>query len=143
MVFQATSGVKYFIKFQATNLHYKGYTTTWLGTTWVNEMDFVVNHASGAGLIAQPIDLQSNALSLCYGCPLDPRMIGLVHKTTKPLCYLTLTSSGSPGISSLHPSASVRWKCSLLSLYVAITSIICLMTDAEKKFRLTSSMRPL
>ena len=32
-------------------------------------MNFVMNHAPGAGLIAQPVDQQSSALPLCYGCP--------------------------------------------------------------------------
>ena len=37
---------------------------------WANEMNFGRNHAQGAGLIAQPVDLQSSALPLCHGCPL-------------------------------------------------------------------------
>ena len=45
------------------------------GTTWANEMNLVVNHAPGAGSIASPVDLQSDALSLCYGCP--PKQNGL------------------------------------------------------------------
>ena len=32
----------------------KGYTGP--GTTWANEMNFMVNHASGAGSIARPVD---------------------------------------------------------------------------------------
>ena len=41
-----------------------GYTGT--GTTWpANEMNFVMNHALGAGLIAWPVDKQSSVLSLC------------------------------------------------------------------------------
>ena len=43
----------------------KGYT--WPGTTWANEMNFVMNHASGAGFIARPVNQQSSALPLCYG----------------------------------------------------------------------------
>ena len=39
-------------------------------TTWANEMNFVVNHVPGVGSIAQPVDQQSRALPLCYGCPL-------------------------------------------------------------------------
>ena len=33
----------------------KGYTGP--GTTWVNKRNFVMNHAPGAGLIAEPVDL--------------------------------------------------------------------------------------
>ena len=43
---------------------------TGLGTTWANEMNFDVNHAPGAGLIARPVDQQSSVLPLCHGCPL-------------------------------------------------------------------------
>ena len=32
-------------------------------------MNFVMNHALGAGSIARPVDLQSNMLLLCYGYP--------------------------------------------------------------------------
>ena len=45
----------------------QGYTE--LGTTWANEMNFVMNHAPGAGLLARPVDQQSSALTLSYGCP--------------------------------------------------------------------------
>ena len=38
-------------------------------TTWANEMNFTMNHATCAGLIVQPVDLQSSVLPLCYGCP--------------------------------------------------------------------------
>ena len=41
------------------------------GTTWTNEMNLVMNHAPGAGLIAPPVDQQSSALPLCYGHPQD------------------------------------------------------------------------
>ena len=34
-------------------------------TTGIN---YLMNHATGAGLIVRPVDLQSNALQLCYGC---------------------------------------------------------------------------
>ena len=30
-------------------------------------MNFVMNHAPGAGSIAQPVDQQSSVLPLCYG----------------------------------------------------------------------------
>ena len=45
-----------------------GYTGP--GTTWAHEMNFVMNHAPGALSLARPIDQQSGALSLCYGCSL-------------------------------------------------------------------------
>ena len=38
------------------------------GTTWSNEMNFVMNHGPGAGLIAKPVDQQSSMLLLNYGC---------------------------------------------------------------------------
>ena len=41
----------------------------WAGKTWANEMNFVMNHAPGAGSNAQPADQQSSALPLSYGCP--------------------------------------------------------------------------
>ena len=38
--------------------------------TWTNdEMNFGMSHASGAGSIARPVDLQNSALPLCHGCP--------------------------------------------------------------------------
>ena len=43
---------------------------TCLGTIWANEMNFVMNHAPGAGSIARPVDQQSSALPLCYRCHL-------------------------------------------------------------------------
>ena len=42
-----------------------GYTR--LGTTWANDMKCHMNHAPGAGLIARPVDLQSNVLPLYHG----------------------------------------------------------------------------
>ena len=33
-------------------------------------MNFVMNHAPGAGLLARPVYQQSSALPLSYGCPL-------------------------------------------------------------------------
>ena len=44
----------------------KGYTGP--GSTWANEMNFVINHVPCAGLIALPVD-QQPTLPLCYGCP--------------------------------------------------------------------------
>ena len=38
-------------------------------TTWANEMNFSMNYTTSAGLIAQPIDLQSSTIPLCYNCP--------------------------------------------------------------------------
>ena len=43
------------------------------GTTWANDMNFVMNHVQGAGLINQPVDLQPNTLPLCYGAPHPPK----------------------------------------------------------------------
>ena len=37
----------------------------WAGTTWANEMNFVMNHSPGVGSIAQPVDLQSNTTMHC------------------------------------------------------------------------------
>ena len=36
----------------------------WPGTTWANEMKFVMNHVPSAGSIARPIDQRSSALPL-------------------------------------------------------------------------------
>ena len=35
-------------------MHCKGYTGP--GTTWTNEMKFVMNHAPGVGSIVRPVD---------------------------------------------------------------------------------------
>ena len=52
--------------------------------TWVNEMNIAMNHAPGAGSIARPVDQQSSALPLCYGCPPDGE-----HDTdTLPECHV-------------------------------------------------------
>ena len=48
----------------------KGYAGP--GTTWAIEMNFVMNHVTGAGLRDQPVDLQSSALPMCYDCPPPP-----------------------------------------------------------------------
>ena len=45
----------------------QGYTGQ--GTTWANGMNFVMNHAPGAGTITRPIDQQSSMLPLYQGCP--------------------------------------------------------------------------
>ena len=45
----------------------KGYTES--GTTWANGMKFGLNHGPDAGSTTRSIDLQSNALPLCYNCP--------------------------------------------------------------------------
>ena len=39
------------------------------GTTWANEMNFVMNHVSGAGSIARPVDQHYSALLLYHRCP--------------------------------------------------------------------------
>ena len=39
------------------------FTVLGWGTTWANEMKFLMNHAPCAGLITQPIDLQSSTLA--------------------------------------------------------------------------------
>ena len=36
----------------------------WAGATWGNEVNFVMNHAPGAGSIARPVDQQSSDLPL-------------------------------------------------------------------------------
>ena len=41
----------------------------WSRTTWANAINFVMNDVTDAGSIARPINLQSSALPLCYGCP--------------------------------------------------------------------------
>ena len=46
--------------------HYEVQGYTGLGTTWTKEMKFPMNHAQGAGSIAQPVYLQSRALC-CKG----------------------------------------------------------------------------
>ena len=42
------------------------YVYTRPGTTWANEMNIVVNHAPGAGSIAQPVNYQSSMLPLYH-----------------------------------------------------------------------------
>ena len=42
---------------------------TGLGTTWANPMHFGMIHVLGARSIAQPVDLHSCVLPLCYNCP--------------------------------------------------------------------------
>ena len=49
-------------------------------TNWANDINFVMNHAPGAGSIARPVDQQSNALPLNHECPLSqPRSTFFVH----------------------------------------------------------------
>ena len=45
------------------------------GTTWVNEMHFVTNHAPGAGSIAGPVDQLSSELRQYHG--LVPRRMSI------------------------------------------------------------------
>ena len=47
--------------FWAMILHYKA---NWI--TWVNEMNFVMNHAPGARSIARPVGQQSSAIPLYH-----------------------------------------------------------------------------
>ena len=54
--------------FYPTMMHCKA-TLTGLGTTWPNEVNFAMNLSPGAGSLAQPADLHSSALQLCYNCP--------------------------------------------------------------------------
>ena len=49
--------------FWATMLHSKAMLK---GTTWANEMNFVMNYTPNAGSIARPVDHQTIALPLCY-----------------------------------------------------------------------------
>ena len=55
--------------------------------TWANEMIFLT---PGAGLISQPIDLQSSELPLCFGCPYHRQNLTifesyfLYHGNTRP-----------------------------------------------------------
>ena len=39
----------------------------WQGTTWANEITFVMIHAPGTGSIDRPVDKQSSALPLYHG----------------------------------------------------------------------------
>ena len=39
---------------------------------WANEMNYVMNHAPGAGSIARTVEQQSSALPLYHGCPKFP-----------------------------------------------------------------------
>ena len=41
-----------------------------MGTAWANDTNCGMDHAPGAGSIAQPVDLQFSTLLLCYNCPL-------------------------------------------------------------------------
>ena len=46
----------------------------WGRATWANEMNFVMNHAPGAGSIVRPVDQQSSVLPLYHGCPYKHRV---------------------------------------------------------------------
>ena len=77
--------------------HLKGYTVP--GTTWANQMNFVINHAPGAGSTAHPVDQQSSALPLYHGCPhafrryWHPKLVYSMLK--KELLNLNETTPGS------------------------------------------------
>ena len=43
----------------------------WAGDNWANGMNFVMNHAPGAGSLARLVAQQSSVLSLYHGCPLN------------------------------------------------------------------------
>ena len=45
-----------------------GHDSAMTNAKWANEVNFVQNHASGAGLIAQPVDQQSSDLQLYNRC---------------------------------------------------------------------------
>ena len=45
------------------------YSNSGLEKSWVNGMNFVMNHACGAGLLAPPIDQQSSKLPQNHRCP--------------------------------------------------------------------------
>ena len=49
------------------------------GTTLAIEMNFVMNHAPGAGSLASPVDQQSSMLPLCHGC--SPHYHMIIFKT--------------------------------------------------------------
>ena len=53
--------------FSAMILNYNVFTEH--GITCVNKMHFGMKHAPGAGSVARTVDLRSNELLLCYGCP--------------------------------------------------------------------------
>lgn len=55
---------------------------------------------------------------------------------------LTFVSSGRPGISNLHPWSSVRCKCSLFILYIAMISMVLMTSCFAMKPLATSSISP-
>ena len=68
----------------------QGYTAP--GTTQAKEMNFVMNHAPGAGSIAQPVDRQSSALPLYHGRPLSDIMIDTsCYQILK--CHFTISNT--------------------------------------------------
>ena len=58
------------------------------GTTWANEMNFSMKHAPSAGSIDRPVDLQSNAVLLCNGCPRE--WFGIVDVKNNPQLTLLI-----------------------------------------------------
>ena len=43
-------------------------------TALASDMNFVMNHASGPGLISQPVYKQPSMLALYHGCPLHKKL---------------------------------------------------------------------
>ena len=86
------------------------------GKTWSNEMNFVMNHAPGAGSITQPVDLQSSALPLCYGLP-------LILKCVSVMCLCDLFLWFCDDIIGLYDSVICL---SNVSLSLWSVSVICL-----------------
>ena len=54
-----------------------GYTGS--GSIWATDLNFSLNHASDAGSISQPIDLQSSTILLGYNCPRAYAYIVILH----------------------------------------------------------------
>ena len=65
-------------------------------------MNYIMNHASGAGSIARPVDQQSRALPLCYVCQfvshdiLDGAYLALLSKSIFVLCPSFTEMTGDP-----------------------------------------------
>ena len=57
----------------------QGYTRP--GTTWANEMSFIMDHVPVAGSIARPVDQQSSALPLYHRNTYIHRYIPLLSLT--------------------------------------------------------------
>ena len=71
--------------FQAMILRLFGYTLP--GTTWAND---VMNHAPGAASTIRPVDQQSGALPLYYGCPPCCASCSVWHIWSISQCYFYL-----------------------------------------------------